>query len=111
VVVGWGVDADEGRTPVGEPLERVLASLVAYPASIAQLERDAVRGERLDQAIELVQLMLPRRERGGQLHEVATELAGLGQRTRLLDQPLGQSALQIGREAHAAAARGLGSVA
>ena len=83
--------------------QRAVAALVAHPAAVAQLDGHAVRLERADQAVELVELVPPGLNAGRQLHQVRAQLAGLGERRRLLHEPLRQRRLQLGRQRHAAA--------
>ena len=68
------VDAHERHLVVGEPAERAVAALLAHPAAVAQLDRHAVRRERLHQPVELLQPVPARREAGRELHEVAPSL-------------------------------------
>ena len=95
VVSRRGVHAHERHAAVREPVEGPLAAVVLNPVAVAQLHGQAVRAEDLDEPVELLELVLPRREGGRELEEVGAEAAGIAERRRLLHEPLGERALQV----------------
>jgi hypothetical protein len=89
VVSRWGVHPHERHAAVGEPVEGALAAIVVDPVAVAQLHGEAVWAEDLHEPVQLLELMLPGRERGRELEQVGPEAAGVPERSGFLDQPLG----------------------
>src|SRR3954469_296250 len=111
LVAGRRVDRHEGGAVLGEPRERRVRSLAAYPVAVAKLDGHRPRGEALDERCELVELVLARRERGRQLEQQGAELAGLLGRRDRLDRRVDHRRLDLGGQLHAPARSRLGAVA
>jgi hypothetical protein len=78
---------------------------------VAELDSHPVRLERRDQAAQLVEVVVARAERGGQLDQVGAQFVRLRERRRLLDKALGERRLQLGGEPYPPAARRVGLIA
>ena len=70
---------------------------------MAQLDREPVGLQRLDQVVQLVQPRLAGREGGRELKQKGAELPGLDQRLELEQGALHHRALEVGLEQHPAA--------
>jgi len=80
VVARRRVDAHEGGAVLGEELERALDALVADPPPVAELDRDGVRCEAVEERRKLLELMAVGGERRRELEQERPELARLGER-------------------------------
>src|SRR3954469_14448127 len=105
------VDADEHGTEVLEMSEGALAVLAAHPRPVAELDRNRMGRQALDELVELGELVLARLEGGRELEEEGRELARLVERCHRLERRVGQRRLDLRRELYPPASAGFGVVA
>jgi hypothetical protein len=103
LVVARSVNGDEHRAPLGQVGERLLHTLVAYPAAVAELDRHRMRGQPFDDRVEIGQLVLAGRESGRELEQEGTQFARLVERLAGVLHLPDHLLLELGREPHTSA--------
>jgi hypothetical protein len=101
------VGADPDGAVLAHPAERALAALLVEPAAVAQLDRDRVRAQALEQRGERVQPLVAGPEGGRELEQERGQLAGLGERLDRLEDRVAERVAQALVQLHPAAAGGL----